>query len=299
LYDTTKIVTLIDKLPKELVTRIKEPFHWNNCLWLPRFNKYTGEVTHYESNLKNLKLWLRGSELTICNSLQKFYMQNNYQAFTFCQVQDAIAKLDTYFDFDLYDAEIKKTAVAVVIDGGVDNTFKNWLEYKGNKPILMRNSTKIYGAHFKGTNYNIKGYDKTYQTKSESNTRLTKNLIRFELEGNSRYFNNRKETIGIYKVADLVNKNKFNALGDELLKVYDTIKKQPIINYKALQPKEISLLAVMSNNATFQGLKKYHPHTFKLFRKEYSKLLKSNNNEELENTIRNKIIEQINYCKNN
>lgn len=297
MYDTTKIVKIIDQLPKEAVARAKTPFEWNNCLWLPRFNKY-GEITTYESNINNLKLWLRGSELTICNSLQKFYMQNNYQAFSYCQVQDAIAKLDAYFDFDLYGAEVKKTAVAVVIAEEEDNTFKNWLEYKGNKPILMRNSTKVYGAHFKGTNYNIKGYDKTYQTKAESDVRLAESFIRFELEAYKRYFNNRKYPIGIYTVADLVDKKKFNALGNELVKVYDTIKKQPIINYKDLQPKEISLLAAMSNEATFKGLKKYHPHTFKLFRKEYSKLLKSNNNETLENTIRDKIIHQINYCKN-
>ena len=73
MYDTNKIVKHIDKLPKEAVTRAKEPFYWNNCLWLPRFNKY-GEVTTYESNLLNLKLWLRGSELTICNSLQKLFI---------------------------------------------------------------------------------------------------------------------------------------------------------------------------------------------------------------------------------
>lgn len=298
MYDTNKIVKLIDKLPKEAVTRAKEPFYWNNCLWLPRFNKY-GEVTTYESNLLNLKLWLRGSELTICNSLQKFYMQNNYQAFTYNQVQEAIYNLDAYFDFDLLSAEVKKTAIAVVISENEDNTFKNWLEYKGNKPILMRNSTRIYGTHFKGTNYNIKGYDKTYQTKAESNTKLSKSLIRFELEANSRYFNNRKHPIGIYTVADLVNKSKFDALADGLLNIYDTIKKQPIINYQKLKPKEILLLGAMKDKDSFNGLKKYHKHSFKLLRKDYSKLLDSIADVELENSIRRKILEQINYCKNN
>lgn len=298
MYDTTKIVKLIDKLPKEAITRAKEPFHWNNCLWLPRFNKY-GEVTTYESSIVNLKLWLRGSELTICNSLQKFYMQNNYNAFSFCQVKEAISMLNDYFDFDLYDAEVKKTAVGVVIGEQEDNTFRNWLEYKGNKPILMRNSTKVYGAHFKGTNYNIKGYDKTYQTKTESNTTLSKNLIRFELEANSRHFNNRKNAIGIYTVADLVNKSKFDAFADELLNVYDTIKKQPIINYQKLKPKEILLLGAMKDKDSFNGLKKYHKHSFKLLRKDYSKLLGSIADVELENSIRSKVLEQINYCKNN
>ncbi|WP_289046301.1 hypothetical protein [uncultured Olleya sp.] len=226
-------------------------------------------------------------------------MQNNYKAFSYCQVQEAISKLNDYFDFDLYSAEVKKTAVGVVIGEQEDNTFKNWLEYKGNKPILMRNSTKVYGAHFKGTNYNIKGYNKTYQTKAESNTKLSESLIRFELEANSRYLNNRKHPIGIYTVADLVNKSKFDALANDLLNIYDTIKKQPVINYQELKPKEILLLGAMKDKDSFNGLKKHHKHSFKLLRKDYSKLLDSIADIELENSIRSKVLEQINYCKNN
>jgi hypothetical protein len=297
-YDTNKIVKYLNEPPKEVANQVREPFYWSNMLWLPHFHK-SGFVTSYFSSSENLKLWLRGSELTITNSLQKFYMQNNYEAFVFSDVQKAVRKLDNYFDFSIYDAAIKKTSIAVVISENEDNTFNNWLEYKGNKPLVMRNNAKVYGAHFRSTNYNIKGYDKTYQTKIINNITLKENFIRFELEGKARYFNDRKDSLGIHKVSDLVDKTKFDALGNELLKVYDTIKKQPIIEYQNLQPKEIRLLATMSNNDCFRGLKKHHKETFKKDRIMYARLLKTTENSSLENEIRNKIKNQISYCQNN
>ncbi|MGG5487093.1 hypothetical protein [Gaetbulibacter sp. PBL-D1] len=299
MYDTNVIIKQLNKLPKEAVTRAEKPFYWNNCLWSPKFNLKTGEITCYVAKLKNLDLKLRGSELTVSNSLQKFYMNNNYKPFVFSEVVNAIAELDAYFDFDLYSAQVKRTSVAVVINDIEDNTFKNWLEYKGKKPLVMRNKTRVYGAHFKATNYNIKGYDKTYQSKNESGKKIDNSLIRFEFEANHRYINTGKNAIGIYTVADLVNKTKFNALADELLKVYDTIKKQPVINYQELQPKDILLLGAMKDKYSFNGLKKYHKDSFTLYRKKYTKLLENFTDSELEDSIRSKIIEQINYCKNN
>mgnify|MGYP005997073881 CR=1 FL=1 len=47
------------------------------------------------------------------------------------------------------------------------------------------------------------------------------------------------------------------------------------------------------------GLKKHHKDSFILYRKKYAKLLENFTDSKLENSIRSKIIEQINYCKNN
>ncbi len=105
--------------------------------------------------------------------------------------------------------------------------------------------------------------------------------------------------LGMHTVADLVNKRKFDALADELLLVYDTIKKQPIINYQELQPKEILLMGAMKDKAGSNGLKKHHKVSFTIYRKKYAKLLEKFADYELENNIRSKIIEQINYYKNN
>lgn len=298
LYDTIKIVKYLDKLPKEAVTRVRDTFYWNNCLWKPRFNDYN-EVASYSAELKNLKLWLRGSELTISNSLQKFYSDNNYQAFTYSQVVEAIKKLDTGFDFDLQTASVSKIAIGVVINDVPENTFGNWLEYKSISPYLMRNKTKVYGAHFKATNYNIKGYDKTYQVKQESGIIIPQSSIRFEIEANTRYYNHRKEGFGIHQVSDLMDKSIFEKLGLEMLNVHSNIKVKGIINYQNMTPNDIKILAAYSNSDMTLGLKKHHKHTYKKERSKYLKLLKKIDYSNTQKIILNKLEERVKYCIEN
>lgn len=298
MYDTIKIVKYLDKLPKQATTRVRDTFYWNNCLWKPRFNNYN-EVVSYSADLKNLKLWLRGSELTITNSLQKFYSDNNYKAFTYSQVVEAIKMLDAGFDFDLHTASINKLAIGVVINDIPENTFSNWLEYKSISPYLMRNKTKVYGAHFKATNYNIKGYDKNYQVKQESGIIIPQSAIRFEVEANTRYFNQRKESIGINQVSDLIDKSKFERLGMDILNIYSGIKLKGIINYKDLSPNEIKVLATYSNSEIAMGLKKHHKHTYKKERLQYLKLLKKIDFLNTQKIIYSKLEERVKYSIDN
>lgn len=298
MYDTIKIVKYLDKLPKEAVTRVRDTFNWSNCLWKPRFNNFN-EVVSYTADLKNLKLRLRGNELTITNSLQKFYMGNNYQPFTYLQVVEAVNILNSCFSNVLLDAEVKRLAIGVVIDELTDNTFHLWEEYKTIQPQFMYNSTKAYGVHFTATNYKIKGYDKTFQVKQEAKIDIKKSVIRFEVEANSRYYNQRKDSIGLYKLSDLTNFSKFQKLGIELLSVYGNIKKRKQIDFEKLAPEQIKLLATYSNPYWANGLKKHHKHTHKKERQVYLKFLKTVSNSEIENKIYERIETQVNFSLNN
>lgn len=298
LYDTIKIVKYLDKLPKEAVARVRDTFIWNNCLWKPSFND-CDTVASYFAKYKNLKLWLRGSELTITNSLQKFYMGNNYQPFTYSQVVEAVNTLNSSFGNVLLDAEVKRLAIGLVIYEVPENTFKMWQEYKTVQPQFMYNGAKVYGVHFKATNYKIKGYDKTYQVKQDTRIDIKNNVIRFEIEANSRYYNQRKDSIGIYKFSDLVDASKFKKLGEELLSVYANIKKRKQIDFENLTPEQIKLMATYGNFFWANGLKKYHKHTHKKERQTYLKLLKTFSDSEIENSINEKLKAQVNFCLNN
>lgn len=225
LYDTIKIVKSLDKIPKEAAAKVNEPFRWNNCLWLPHYNKQ-GEIVAYYSHLNNLKLWLRGFEFTIINSLQKFYCNNNYSPFTYSQAKEAIYYLTAHFNFDLSTAIVKKIAVGTVIDAFPEDTFKTWEQYKSVNPSQMKNKTKVYGLNFKATNYNIKGYDKTYQVKAENGIELLKSVIRFECEAYANYYNKRKSKIPVFKLMDLADNSIFSQLALDLLEIYSNIKKK-------------------------------------------------------------------------
>tara|TARA_R110001583_G_scaffold145679_1_gene297670 strand:+ start:3891 stop:4790 length:900 start_codon:yes stop_codon:yes gene_type:complete len=298
LYDTIKIVKYLDKLPVEALTRVRDTFIWKNCLWKPRFNNFN-EVVCYTADLKNLKLRLRGDELTITNSLQKFYMGNNYEPFTYLQAVEAVNTLNTCFGNVLLNAEVKRLAIGTVIYDVPENTFQKWQEYKTIQPQFMCNGTKVYGVHFKATNYKIKGYDKTYQVKQEARIDITENVIRFEIEANSRFINQGKDSVGIYKLSDLTDFSKFQKLGNQLLSVYGKIKKRKHIAFESLTPEQIKLIATYGNPFWANGLKKYHKHTHKKERQAYLKLLIKLNHSENENNIYEKLKTQVNFCLNN
>ena len=297
LYDTIKIVKFLDEIPKELKNGVNEPFYWNNCLWLPRYNKL-GEIVSYYSHLNNLKLWLRGSELSITNSLQKFYCSNNHSPFSYSQVKDAIHLLMAHFDCDLSTAEVKKIAVGTVIDAFPEDTFNSWKQFKNINPSFMKNKTKIYGVNFKATNYNIKGYDKTYQVKAENGINLPKSVIRFECEAYAKYYNQRKNSIPIYKLSDLVDKNIFKQLSLDLLEIYGLIKKKKVIDFSKLSPVELKLLATYGHPEISLGLKKHHKHTYKKERQQYLKLIKDLPETNNEKEVFKKLKDQIHFCIN-
>lgn len=295
-YDTIKIKKQLDQLPKEVLRCTIEPFYWGNSLWLPSFNKY-GDVVKYYTDMNNLRLKLRGHDLFIENSLQKFYMGNNYQDFIYSQVVEAFHKLNTVLPFSIYDASIIKLSTGVVIQEEAQPIFESWLEYKGKSPRIMTNRNTVYGAYFQATNYKIKGYDKTFEVKQHNQVSLYDNYFRFELEAYSRHFTSKSQPIHTVTVQDLMSKSTFNALADNLFLVYEDIKKKPFYNYQQMSPKDIRLLATMVNTETANGLKKYHQHTYKKDRKTYLKLLKENDNNKLDIQVLQQLKDKIEYSK--
>tara|TARA_R110001583_G_scaffold143023_1_gene295142 strand:- start:3501 stop:3869 length:369 start_codon:yes stop_codon:yes gene_type:complete len=102
-------VQQLNQLPKQVMEEAKEPFEWYGLLWKPKFNKFGFPIAYY-SELKNLNLSIRDYELTVTNSLQKFYMDNNFDTFTYTQVIDAFQKLNNCLPFNIYKAAVKKNS---------------------------------------------------------------------------------------------------------------------------------------------------------------------------------------------
>lgn len=293
MYDTFHIEKQLQQLPHKAAQKSIEPFEWCGLRWSPHYNTH-GYIVYYKSAIKNLWLQLRDDKLVIKNSLHKFYLGNNYEDFAFAKAQHAIQLLDNYFPFSIYDAIVKHIACGIVIQEDAQPIFDSWADYKGKFPQVMRNGTKIYGAHYKATEYNIKGYDKTYEVKNKERKQLNAPYFRFEIEAKAKYYNARTDAIPIYTVQDLVNKENFTRLSDHLMTVYKSIKKKPIIPYAALQPKEIKLIAAMNDKEAVNGLKKYHRHSYLLDRKNYSKLLKTIEENPFDNQVIQKIQSKIN-----
>jgi hypothetical protein len=281
LYDTLKIKHQVIQLPKEVIEQQEQPFFWKGLKWIPIFNKKTNQVKAYETNVSNLKLELKGNTISCNNSLQKWYMGNNYELFTYSAVVKALEKLDSVLPFNVYKANIHYLAVGTVIEEEAKPILDPWLSLNGKTSIPMLGANKQYGKKFYFTDYNVKGYDKTFEVKTHDRNTIGKSIFRFELEIYTRNLNKRKNFIGIYTVKDLIDKNKFKMLTDELFDKYDKIEKKLSVALSQLNNKEKEVLALFQNQEILKQYKIDHFETYGNRRKVYNKLKKLSNNKQL------------------
>ncbi|APG65432.1 hypothetical protein LPB136_08720 [Tenacibaculum todarodis] len=281
MYDTLKIKHQVIQLPKEVIEQQESPFFWKGLKWTPIFNKKTNQVKGYETSVNNLDLRLKGNIISCNNSLQKWYMGNNYQLFTYVQVVEALKKLNSVLPFNVYNANIHYLAVGTVIEEEAQAILNPWLSLNGKTPIPMLGANKQYGKKFYLTDYNVKGYDKTFEVKTHNRINIGKPIFRFELEIYTRNLNKRKNAIGIYTVKDLIDKKKYKMLADELLCKYDKIEKEQSIPLSELNTKEKEVLALFQNQEILKQYKIDHSETYRKRRKVYNNLKKSSNNKYL------------------
>tara|TARA_R110001583_G_scaffold114863_1_gene265282 strand:- start:9655 stop:10533 length:879 start_codon:yes stop_codon:yes gene_type:complete len=292
-------VQQLNQLPKQVMEEAKEPFEWYGLLWKPKFNKF-GYLTVYYSELKNLNLFLRGSELTVVNSLQKFYMDNNYEAFTYSQVIDAFEKMNDLLPFNIYEAAVKKIAVGTVIQEDASPILNTWSSFSNKKAFPMLSRNKMYGLKYFLTEYDVKGYDKTTEVKHHNNINLNQQYFRFEVEVKRvKNLNRGINQIGIYTVQDLINPIKYQKLAHYLICKYRKIEKKPIINLNETSLKEKRLIATFKDIEVLNSIKKNHPDSYKKDRKEYKCLTNKLDNNIFQNHIINKLNQQIQYSINN
>lgn len=298
LYDTIKSKVIIDNLPNIFYAEKLQNIEWAGFLWQPIQNK-SNYVIGYKTALQNIHLKLYGSELTIENSLQKFYMGNNYQDFTFSQVKSALDTLNKNLPVNLYETTLVKVDVGVVINHNTTQETNRWLDFKGKLPIPMIKSNTIYGKEFRQTNNKFKAYNKTFEVQKTENLKLQQPLMRVELRGNHRYFNNRKKPIGLYTVQDLINPKKFALLASELLNFYKSIKKQPNLDFSNWTTKETRLYGYMNHTFSANAMKQHHKETHKKERGLYLKLLSKNQNTEQENAVYKKLQAKVAFAIQN
>ena len=281
MYDTLKITYQVANLPIEVLEQREQSFVWKGLKWCPTYNDKTKAVNGYKTSVNNLDLRLKGRTIKCNNSLQKWYMGNNYELFTYSQVVKALSKLNKILPFNIYEANIHYLAVGTIIEEEAKPILDTWLSLNGKQPESMLGNNKQYGKKFYLTDYNVKGYDKTFEVKTHERIKLNKPLFRFELEIYTRNLNKRKNSIGIYTVKDLIDKAKYQMLADELMCKYDKIEKQQNIPLSQLNNKEKEALALFQNQEILKQYKIDHYETFSNRRTVYNRIKKLSNSKHL------------------
>lgn len=300
MVDTINIKNDLEHPPKQALELQKTHFNWCGFTWIPTFKDSDQPPIYYYAKVKNLYLKLIGHQLSVKNSLHKLYHNNNYKPFTYSQVVEAFEILNNQLPINIFDSKIIKLSAGVVIEEDPQKVVDEWQYFLGKKFTPMKNKNKIYGAKYYLTNYQIKGYDKTFEVQQHNQINLNKPYFRFEVDNcKPKILNNKTNNIGINTVNDLLDKEKFIKLGQMVVNKYIQIEKLPKLDLSNLGIKEKVLYASMINYEIKESIKKQHPDTYKKYRKTYNEIRNNLDNSHFQNQVIDKIKQQINYSINN
>ena len=296
-FDTLHLQHQVKNIPIDFVNQKNETLSWLNLNWHPIINN-RDYLSCYYTYIGNLRLVFKGDKIYIKNSLQCFYMNNNYQSFSYSQVLDAFSKLNQLVPFNIYEAVVTRLAVGVVIEEDAQKAYNEWKFYMGKPPKPMYEKNKIYGSKFHLNDYYIKAYNKTFQAQCKDKINIGKPYFRYEIEGKTKFFNNKTNNVGIITVVDLIDKEKYKKLCDILIGRYQKIEKEPQIDLSKLTIKEKRIVASMRDFKIKESIRKQHSHTYKKERKIYLKLMRNTDSTDFQNKVFNKLNTQIQYSLN-
>jgi hypothetical protein len=268
--------------PKTVLKRSPEPFLWKGIKFEPYYNK-KGSIQSYAAKLNNLYLTFNENGLYIANSWHKYYHQNNWSDYTFSEIVDTYNKLNDKFNGLIEKAKIRRVDYGVNMEGTPFEFCSNWMFLRTKSPIPMQDKGKVYGKKFFATEYNLKAYDKTIETKSKYHFLLSKQITRIEKSVfRMRNLTQRKiNPIRLTTAKDLTDIAIIRQLADDFCNTCQKIEKVDSINFLVLTAPQIKVVAAMQNPEARKALRKNSYRTFKRYMKTYRKIMKDQKSENL------------------
>jgi hypothetical protein len=297
--DSFSIKNELEIIPKQAKELQETPFFWCGFKWVPNFQNTNQFPTYYYTKMNNLYMKLCGNQLYVSNSLHKMYKGNNYESFTYKEVCEAFELLNNVLPINIYTSKIIKISFGIVIKEDAQKVLNEWQYYLGKVYLPMKHKNKTYGAKYFLTDYQIKGYDKTFEVKNHNQINLNENFFRFEIDNcRPRILNNKTNNIGVIEVSDIVDKVKFEKIGKMVLYKYNKIEKKPKLDITTLSLKQLRVYAEMNDYEVKEAIKKRHTNTYKKDRTEYGKIIRNLKKSTFQDEVIAKLKQQISYSLN-
>lgn len=223
----------------------------------------------FQARIDNLIVQVSSLGTIVFNSIHKYYDGYNNSDFTLSNFKEAIEKLSDITLIDWFASKPNKLEVGANIQISDVQFYLNSLYSYGTKYFIEMNERGKYGKKVRLTNFDIKVYNKSYQTPLIF--KPLPNLLRFEI------FIKRmdKEHPNITTVSQLCNVNLARELRSNMLKKNDKILIHSIPNFETLTLKEKTIYSRYSNRAMAESIKRNHPDTYKKDITIYRKLIHS------------------------
>jgi hypothetical protein len=176
----------------------------------------------YSGNIGNLNVKVRKyqskrkSKVTMTGSIHKFYLDNNYQDFSFSNLVDAIYQLTQITQIPPKEFTVHQIEFGLNIMSEIPSSLilENIISHNGLEYELKTFNRTGYLKRFERSHFDIKIYDKGRQY------HLSQDIIRFELKAKKMQYLHKKD-ISIQTFVDLMNRAVYNDLGWLLIKAFN------------------------------------------------------------------------------
>jgi hypothetical protein len=236
-------------------------------LYVPVFDRRTGELTRYDSELRNIRVsWYPNSgKYFVRNSLHVYRNGNNYSDFCLSGIRDSLEMLSDDLSVNIFEGRVHHLEYGCNIRvENPERLSRALVSYKSKNfcPMLYRGKT--YGSACYFTEHRIKGYDKTLETSMNEGKQLGSNIFRWEVSVTAmRHLTNRAESVPIFTAKDLVNEDILLNLSIDLITKFNNTMKAQSINLSELTAHQIRVLATMRDEEVREHFKKNHHEAYK------------------------------------
>lgn len=257
---------------------LPEKFEYNNLNFHCEYDKF-GEIKfHTATDEIGLKHFITADEYRIKNSLHKAFNkmngtnQGNYTDFLFSDVIQMIHYISKRYDMPLSCTFIRKIEIGVNVtleELPIEYIKKvNSIQFTKN-PENMRVSNRVYGKKIFLASYDIKLYDKTFETYHSNRKKIDKNIMRYEI------VLKRKQLISKYinTLEELINFQKYGGLASFLLEKFYNLKFNTKYNIEELNNRELELYHAGSIIQYWLDLQKLNSNTAATKRQRYKKII--------------------------
>lgn len=295
------LVIVMEIQPPESIQIAPElPFDWNGVIFSPFYRK--GELIKYVANLKNLRLVIDSSILTVSGSLHKFYHGNNSGDFTWREIQASIKLLSEVFGEDFGQAQLKKLTFACNLPIDAKPILDRLISIKGRKPqdMLGGINHSPYGKYIKMTHSRSKIYNKKEEVAYHDRKRIQPTL-RFEIELSLKAAASRKKKpVNLKTIGELLDSKFADYSKQELMALVNQFEfTQDVLPDDCTSASDLECLSIMKVLEYRLRYKKLaNPKTFRKKLKRYQELCKQSASVDLKQTLLTmlelKITEMIN-----
>lgn len=299
MIDDLVLVMEIDP-PESILISPELPFQWNGVPFSPFYRK--GELMKYVAELKNLRLVINDSKLTLSGSLHKFYHGNNSSDFTWREIQAVLELLTEVIGEEFAKAQLKKLTFACNLPIDAKQFLDRLISIKGRMPANMVGGVnhKPYGKYIKMTHSRLKIYNKKEEVAYHDRKRIQATL-RIEIELNLKAAASRqKNPIDLKTVSELLDSRFADYCKQELMALVNQFEfAQEVLPGDCTSASDLECLALMRDIETRLNYKNLaNPKTFRKKLKRYQELCKESGSCDLKQTLLTMVEDKIEELTN-